>query len=153
MLFRSMREDNVVFGGEKRLKKSIMECFEAHPDLKRMIVYATCATALIGDDMSAIIKVCLQELGPEYDIFLSTCPGFAGVSQSMGHHVLNIDWVNKKVDRENLEHPEIWPPAKSDTSRFFTKTTFFSKSITIPPTLTLVLTINIPGINLVQYIQ
>ncbi len=103
-----MREDNVVFGGEKRLKKSIMECFEAYPNIKRMIVYATCATALIGDDMSAIIKVCLDELGPDYAIFLSTCPGFAGVSQSMGHHVLNIDWVNKNVDREGLVAPEIW---------------------------------------------
>jgi len=31
------------------------------------------------------------------DIFCVECPGFSGVSQSKGHHVLNIGWVNEKV--------------------------------------------------------
>ncbi|MGH1393164.1 MAG: nitrogenase subunit alpha [Trichormus sp.] len=40
-------------------------------------------------------------------IFCVECPGFAGVSQSKGHHVLNIAWINEKVG--TLE-PEITSP-------------------------------------------
>jgi nitrogenase molybdenum-iron protein alpha chain len=31
------------------------------------------------------------------DIFVVECPGFAGVSQSKGHHELNMGWINEKV--------------------------------------------------------
>ncbi|MDR1541257.1 MAG: nitrogenase vanadium-iron protein, alpha chain [Clostridiales bacterium] len=91
-----MKESNVVFGGEARLKKSMLEAFAAFPDKRRMMVYTTCATALIGDDIKAVAKEVQDELG-DVDIFCVECPGFAGVSQSKGHHVFNIDWVNQKV--------------------------------------------------------
>ncbi|WP_414756457.1 nitrogenase vanadium-iron protein, alpha chain [Anabaena sp. CCY 9910] len=101
-----MKESHVVFGGEKQLGKSIREAFKEFPDIKRMIVYTTCATALIGDDIKAVVKSAQQELG-DVDIFCVECPGFAGVSQSKGHHVLNIAWINEKVG--TLE-PEITSP-------------------------------------------
>ena len=101
-----MKEQHIVFGGEKLLKKTIKEAFAEFPDIKRMIVYTTCSTALIGDDIKPVVKEVEQELG-DVDIFTVECPGFAGVSQSKGHHVLNIGWVNEKVG--TLE-PEITSP-------------------------------------------
>jgi nitrogenase molybdenum-iron protein alpha chain len=91
-----IKEKHVIFGGEKQLKKAMEECFDAMPQCKRMIVYTTCATALIGDDPKAVAKKVMEER-PDVDIFVVECPGFAGVSQSKGHHVLNIAWIDEKV--------------------------------------------------------
>ena len=51
-----MKESHIVFGGEKRLEKAMNEAFDEMPEIKRMIVYTTCPTALIGDDIPAIVK-------------------------------------------------------------------------------------------------
>ena len=91
-----VKEKNVVFGAEKKLKKAILDAFAAFPECKRMIIYTTCATALIGDDPKAVAREVMKEL-PDVDIFCSQCAGFAGVSQSKGHHVFNIDWMKEKV--------------------------------------------------------
>jgi len=91
-----MKEGNVVFGGMKKLKQAINEAFDAFPEVKRMMVYVTCATALIGDDIKSVIKE-VEEEREDVDLFAVQCPGFAGVSQSMGHHVFNIDWMKEKV--------------------------------------------------------
>jgi nitrogenase vanadium-iron protein alpha chain len=101
-----LKEKHIVFGGEKQLKKCIEEAFTEMPNVKRMIVYTTCATALIGDDPQAIAEELQEKLG-EVDIFVVQCPGFAGVSQSKGHHVLNIAWINEKV---GTIEPEIHSP-------------------------------------------
>jgi len=101
-----MKEQHIVFGGEKLLKKTIKEAFAEFPDIKRMMVYTTCSTALIGDDIKPVVKEVEAELG-DVDIFTVECPGFAGVSQSKGHHVFNIGWVNDKV---GTFEPEITSP-------------------------------------------
>ncbi len=101
-----MKEQHVIFGGEKQLKKSIQEAFDAMPESKRMFIYTTCATALIGDDPRAVARTVMEER-PDVDIFVVECPGFAGVSQSKGHHVLNIAWMNEKV---GTKEPEIVSP-------------------------------------------
>ncbi|APM39166.1 nitrogenase vanadium-iron protein, alpha chain [Clostridium kluyveri] len=101
-----VKERHVVFGGEKVLKQSMLEAFAEFPDIKRMIVYTTCATALIGDDPKAVAREVQKELG-DVDIFCSECAGFAGVSQSKGHHVFNISWMNEKV---GTFEPEIKSP-------------------------------------------
>lgn len=102
-----MKEQHVVFGGMKKLKQTMLEAFREFPDIKRMMVYTTCATALIGDDMKSVVREVETELAGEVDIFCIECPGFAGVSQSKGHHVLNIAWMDEKVG--TLE-PEITSP-------------------------------------------
>lgn len=91
-----VKEKHVVFGAEKLLKQNILEAFDAFPDIKRMTIYQTCATALIGDDIAAIAEEVMQER-PEVDIFVCNSPGFAGPSQSGGHHKINIAWLNQKV--------------------------------------------------------
>ena len=97
-----MKEQHIVFGGEKLLKKAILEAFAEFPELKRMMVYTTCSTALIGDDIKPVVREVELELG-DVDIFTVECPGFAGVSQSKGHHVFNIGWVTEKVGTYELE--------------------------------------------------
>jgi nitrogenase molybdenum-iron protein alpha chain len=92
----NVKEKNVVFGAEKLLKKSILEAFDEMPNIKRMFIYTTCATALIGDDPKAVARTVMEER-PGVDIFVVECPGFAGVSQSKGHHVLNMAWIHEKV--------------------------------------------------------
>ncbi|MBS1168463.1 MAG: nitrogenase alpha chain [Proteobacteria bacterium] len=91
-----VKEKHIVFGAEKLLKQNILEAFDAFPDIKRMTIYQTCATALIGDDMSAIAEEVMAER-PEVDIFVCNSPGFGGPSQSGGHHKINIAWLNQKV--------------------------------------------------------
>ncbi|MBB3103628.1 nitrogenase iron-iron protein, alpha chain [Azomonas macrocytogenes] len=98
-----VKEKHIVFGAEKLLKQNIIEAFKAFPQIKRMSIYQTCATALIGDDINAIAEEVMEEM-PEVDIFVCNSPGFAGPSQSGGHHKINIAWINQKVG--NLE-PEI----------------------------------------------
>ena len=51
-----MKEKHIVFGAEKVLKKNIIEAFDAHPNINRMTIYQTCASALIGDDIAAIAR-------------------------------------------------------------------------------------------------
>jgi nitrogenase molybdenum-iron protein alpha chain len=91
-----MKEKHIVFGAEKLLKQNIIEAFKAFPKIKRMSIYQTCASALIGDDINAIAEEVMEEM-PEVDIFVCNSPGFAGPSQSGGHHKINIAWVNQKV--------------------------------------------------------
>lgn len=90
------KEKHIVFGAEKQLKKAIKEAFKEFPEIKRMFVYTTCTTALIGDNPKAVCREVEEELG-DVDIFVVECPGFAGVSQSKGHHELNIGWMRDKV--------------------------------------------------------
>lgn len=91
-----MKEKHVIFGAEKLLKDSILEAFKAFPNIKRMTIYQTCASALIGDDAQAVADEVMEEL-PDVDIFICNSPGFAGPSQSGGHHKINIAWINQKV--------------------------------------------------------
>jgi vanadium-dependent nitrogenase alpha chain len=102
----NLKENDVVFGGMRRLKASMIEAFAEMPNVKRMIVYTTCATALIGDDPKKVAAEVQAELG-DVDIFVVECPGFAGVSQSKGHHEFNIGWMREKV---GTWEPEITSP-------------------------------------------
>lgn len=91
-----VKEKHIVFGAEGLLKKNIIEAFKAFPEIKRMTIYSTCATALIGDDIGAVAQEVMDEM-PEVDIFVCNSPGFAGPSQSGGHHIINIAWIKQKV--------------------------------------------------------
>ncbi len=98
-----VKEKHVVFGAEGLLKKSMHEAFDAFPNIKRMTVYQTCTTALIGDDVDAIAKEVMAERG-DVDVFVCNSPGFAGPSQSGGHHKINIAWLNQKVGTVEPEY-------------------------------------------------
>ena len=81
-----MQEEEIVFGGEKKLKKAIQEAYDIfHP--KAIGIFATCPVGLIGDDVHSVAKEMKEKLG--INIFGFSCEGYKGVSQSAGHHIAN----------------------------------------------------------------
>jgi len=99
-----MKESHIVFGADKMLKKNIIEAFKAFPNIKRMTIYQTCASALIGDDINAIADEVMEEM-PDVKVFVCNSPGFAGPSQSGGHHKINLAWLSQMV---GTVEPEIY---------------------------------------------
>jgi nitrogenase molybdenum-iron protein alpha chain len=86
-LSTDMQEENIIFGGEKKLKKAIEEAIEIfHP--KALGIFSTCPVGLIGDDVHAVARE-MEEKYPDVNIFGFSCEGYKGVSQSAGHHIAN----------------------------------------------------------------
>jgi nitrogenase molybdenum-iron protein alpha chain len=82
-----MQEENIIFGGEKKLKKAIEEAITIfHP--KAIGIFSTCPVGLIGDDVHAVARE-MEEKYPDVNIFGFSCEGYKGVSQSAGHHIAN----------------------------------------------------------------
>ncbi len=76
-----LREQDVIFGGEKRLTAAIEEVVEQyHPKL--IFVYATCIVGVIGDDVEAVCKT----MSDQYNIRVIPVksPGFSG-NKSVGY--------------------------------------------------------------------
>jgi nitrogenase molybdenum-iron protein alpha chain len=81
-----MQEDQIIFGGEKKLRQAIKEAYEIfHP--KAIAILATCPVGLIGDDIHTIARQMKEELG--INVMAFSCEGYKGVSQSAGHHIAN----------------------------------------------------------------
>jgi nitrogenase molybdenum-iron protein alpha chain len=86
-LSTDMQEEEIIFGGEKKLKKAIEEAIELfHP--KAVGIFSTCPVGLIGDDVHAVARE-MEERYPGVNIFGFSCEGYKGVSQSAGHHIAN----------------------------------------------------------------
>jgi nitrogenase molybdenum-iron protein alpha chain len=81
-----MTEDEIIFGGEKKLAAAIREAYRIFKP-KAIAVYATCPVGLIGDDIHTVCRLAKAELG--INIFGFSCEGYKGVSQSAGHHIAN----------------------------------------------------------------
>ncbi|MDD5168956.1 MAG: nitrogenase component 1, partial [Syntrophales bacterium] len=82
-----MQEEEIIFGGEKKLKAAIEEAIALfHP--KAIGIFSTCPVGLIGDDVHAVARE-MEEKHPEVNIFGFSCEGYKGVSQSAGHHIAN----------------------------------------------------------------
>ncbi|MBO1047413.1 MAG: nitrogenase iron-molybdenum cofactor biosynthesis protein NifE [Dolichospermum sp. DEX182a] len=74
-------ENDVIFGGEKKLYKAILELKERYQPAA-VFVYATCVTALIGDDIDAVCKVAAEKIGTP--VIPVIAPGFIG-SKNLGN--------------------------------------------------------------------
>lgn len=70
-----MGENDVIFGGEKRLFRSIKEIIEKY-DPPAVFVYQTCVPAMMGDDIVAVCKVAAEKFGKPCIPIIS--PGFVG---------------------------------------------------------------------------
>lgn len=81
-----MQEDQIIFGGEKKLKQAIKEAYEIFKP-KAIAILATCPVGLIGDDIHTVAKQMKEELG--INVMAFSCEGYKGVSQSAGHHIAN----------------------------------------------------------------
>ncbi|HEY3329851.1 MAG TPA: nitrogenase molybdenum-iron protein alpha chain [Capsulimonadaceae bacterium] len=94
-----LQEDEIIFGGEKKLRAAIQEAYELfHP--KAIAVFSTCPVGLIGDDVHAVARQAKAELG--INIFGFSCEGYKGVSQSAGHHIANNGLFKNVVGIEEL---------------------------------------------------
>jgi len=99
-----MQEEEIVFGGEKKLRQAIQEAYDIfHP--RAIAVYATCPVGLIGDDIHAVARDMAEKLG--IPVLPLSCEGYKGVSQSAGHHIANNRLFNDVIGLEDLEevHP------------------------------------------------
>jgi len=82
----NLQDEDIVFGGEKKLKQACREAFEIfHP--KAVAIFSTCPVGLIGDDVHSVAREMKTELG--INVFGFSCEGYKGVSQSAGHHIAN----------------------------------------------------------------
>jgi nitrogenase molybdenum-cofactor synthesis protein NifE len=78
-----LSENDVIFGGEKKLYKAILEV-DKHYKPAAIFVYSTCVTALIGDDLDAVCKAAAKKIGTP--IIPVNSPGFIG-SKNLGNRV------------------------------------------------------------------
>ena len=69
-------ENDVVFGGEKKLYKAIQELAVRYPEAKAIFVYATCVTAMTGDDVEAVCKAAQDKIS--MPVIPVNTPGFIG---------------------------------------------------------------------------
>ena len=72
-----MLENDVIFGGEKKLYKAILDLAERYKDQARAIfVYATCVTAMTGDDVEAVCAAAAEKV--TIPVIPVNTPGFIG---------------------------------------------------------------------------
>jgi len=72
-----MLENDVIFGGEKKLYKAILDLAERYKEQARAIfVYATCVTAMTGDDVESVCTAAAAKVS--IPIIPVNTPGFIG---------------------------------------------------------------------------
>jgi nitrogenase molybdenum-iron protein alpha chain len=93
------QEKDIVFGGDKKLAKIMLEIEQLFPLNKGISIQSECPIGLIGDDIEAVAKKANKEINKP--VVPVRCEGFRGVSQSLGHHIANDairDWVLENRD-------------------------------------------------------
>ncbi len=79
--------NDIIFGGEKRLKESIKYIMEKYSP-EAIFVYSTCVTALIGDDIDSICKINSEKY--KIPIVPVHAPGFVG-NKNLGSRLAGED--------------------------------------------------------------
>ncbi len=98
-----LTENDVIFGGEKRLYKAILEVKERYSPAA-VFVYSTCVTALIGDDLDAVCQKAAEKTG--VPVVPVNSPGFIG-SKNLGNRVGGESLLEYVV---GTREPEITTP-------------------------------------------
>ncbi|HEX9050862.1 MAG TPA: bifunctional nitrogenase iron-molybdenum cofactor biosynthesis protein NifEN [Anaeromyxobacter sp.] len=71
-----LSQNDVVFGGEKKLHRAIVDLAARYPEAKAMFVYTTCVAAMTGDDLEAVCKAAGAEV--TIPVVPVNAPGFIG---------------------------------------------------------------------------
>ena len=74
-----LSETDIIFGGEKRLYRSIREIVEKY-DPPAVFVYQTCVPAMTGDDINAVCKKASEKFGKP--CIPVQAPGFVGAKNA-----------------------------------------------------------------------
>ncbi|ABS27224.1 bifunctional nitrogenase iron-molybdenum cofactor biosynthesis protein NifEN [Anaeromyxobacter sp. Fw109-5] len=69
-------ENDVVFGGEKKLRRAILDLAARYPEARAVFVYATCVSAMTGDDVEAVCRSVAGEVA--IPVVPVNTPGFIG---------------------------------------------------------------------------
>jgi nitrogenase molybdenum-iron protein alpha chain len=87
-LFTSdFQESDIIYGGDKKLEKIILEAVDLFPNAKGVSVLSECPVGLIGDDIESVARRVSEKI--ERPVIPVRCEGFRGISQSLGHHIAN----------------------------------------------------------------
>ena len=78
-----LSENDIIFGGEKKLYKAIHEVKERY-NPAAIFVYLTCVTALIGDDLDAVCQAASKRF--DLAVIPVNSPGFVG-SKNLGNRI------------------------------------------------------------------
>ncbi|WP_005034268.1 nitrogenase molybdenum-iron protein alpha chain [Holophaga foetida] len=98
-----MQEEDIIYGGEKKLKKAIDEAIAIFKP-KALDIFSTCPVGLIGDDVHAVARE-MEAKYPDVNIFGFSCEGYKGVSQSAGHHIANNKVFTDVLGLGDLKKP------------------------------------------------
>jgi nitrogenase molybdenum-cofactor synthesis protein NifE len=98
-----LSENDIIFGGEKKLYKAILEVKERY-NPAAVFVYSTCVTALIGDDLEAVCQKAAEKTG--VPVVPVNAPGFIG-SKNLGNRVGGESLLDYVV---GTREPEITTP-------------------------------------------
>ena len=71
-----MLENDVIFGGEKKLYQAIVDLAGRYPEARAIFVYATCVTAMTGDDVEAVCTAASEKV--TIPVIPVNTPGFIG---------------------------------------------------------------------------
>ncbi|MBW8073572.1 MAG: nitrogenase iron-molybdenum cofactor biosynthesis protein NifE [Ferrovum sp.] len=93
-------ELDVVYGGEKRLYKSIREIIEKY-DPPAIFVYQTCVTAMIGDDIEVVCKAATKKFGKP--VIPVDSPGFVG-NKNLGNKLAGESLLEYVIGTEEPEY-------------------------------------------------
>jgi len=102
-LSTDMQEENIVFGGEKKLKEAVREAFKLF-NPRAIAIFSTCPVGLIGDDVHAVAREMKAELG--VNVFGFSCEGYRGVSQSAGHHIASNGVFKNVIGNNDTPHDD-----------------------------------------------
>ncbi len=95
-----INETDVVFGGEKRLYKSIREIIDKY-DPPAVFVYQTCVPAMIGDDIEAVCKAASKKFGKP--VIPVNSPGFVG-PKNLGNKLAGEAILDHVIGTEEPEY-------------------------------------------------
>jgi nitrogenase molybdenum-cofactor synthesis protein NifE len=101
-------QNDVVFGGEKKLRRAILDLAERYAgEAKAIFVYATCVTAMTGDDIEAVCRSVKDEVS--VPVIPVNTPGFVGdknIGNRMAGEVL-LEHVIGTAEPETLTDYDI----------------------------------------------
>ncbi|WP_238323068.1 nitrogenase iron-molybdenum cofactor biosynthesis protein NifE [Gorillibacterium massiliense] len=94
-------EQDIIFGGEKKLRRAIGEIIERYSP-PAVFVYATCVTALIGDDLEAVCKSESQRWS--IPVIPVNSPGFLG-NKNLGNRLAGDALFEHVIGTAEPEEP------------------------------------------------
>jgi nitrogenase molybdenum-cofactor synthesis protein NifE len=101
-------QNDVVFGGEKKLRRAILDLAERYAgEAKAIFVYATCVTAMTGDDIESVCRSVKDEVS--VPVIPVNTPGFVGdknIGNRMAGEVL-LEHVIGTAEPETLTDYDI----------------------------------------------